>query len=351
MMRAVLLAGVAAVASSASVSSGDHPIAGVIGLLQRLEVQAQEEGAAEANLFQKFVYWCKTSEKTLTKAIEKEKTEVSSLTDTITGLKSDVNTLGEKIEKLDEELTQMNNAAAKAKKVRADEHALYKSEQGNFVDTIDAVDEAVDVMEDSETSLIKKKTKVMRKAVFLAAPTAPEAIKYDFKSGGIVETFKGMNTEFEGDKLDATEQETNKLNAYNLAKQARDHAISTAEASKGEKESIKSDKESDLANAQTSKSQEEKALAADSTSLEDTQTECTTKSAEWDTRSDIRSNEIKALKMAQKILTKVTVVRNPDTHEIAQSLFLRSQPTLIRIQPASIKPLLSSRLRTPGLRQ
>jgi len=318
MMRAVLLAGVAAVASSASVSSGDHPIAGVIGLLQRLEVQAQEEGAAEANLFQKFVYWCKTSEKTLTKAIEKEKTEVSSLTDTITGLKSDVNTLGEKIEKLDEELTQMNNAAAKAKKVRADEHALYKSEQGNFVDTIDAVDEAVDVMEDSETSLIKKKTKVMRKAVFLAAPTAPEASKYDFKSGGIVETFKGMNTEFEGDKLDATEQETNKLNAYNLAKQARDHAISTAEASKGEKESIKSDKESDLANAQTSKSQEEKALAADSTSLEDTQTECTTKSAEWDTRSDIRSNEIKALKMAQKILTKVTGVRNPDTHEIAQ---------------------------------
>jgi len=318
---AVLLA--LAITSTPAVA--DHPIGGVISLLQRLEVQAQEEGAAEAGLFQKFVYWCKSSEKELSKAIAKEKTEISSLTDQITGLKSDIGSLGEEITTLGTQITKMNNAAAKAKKVRDDEHALYESEQENFEGTIDAVDEAVDVMQDSKAALSQKRVRVVKKAVFLserlgaaAAPTAPDAKQYDFKSGGIVETFKGMNTEFEGEKLDSTQQETNKLNSYKLAKQARDRAIRAAEESKSEKESIKSDKGQTKADAETAKGQEEKALDADSTTLEDTQTECKTKSEEWDTRSSTRRSEIKALGMAQKILSKVTGVRNPDTHEIPQ---------------------------------
>ena len=47
----------------------------------------------------------------------------------------------------------------------------------------------------------------------------PAAKTYTFKSGGIIETFKGMKAEFEADKLDSTSAETNKLNAYKLAKQ------------------------------------------------------------------------------------------------------------------------------------
>merc|ERR1719379_1448656 len=52
--------------------------------------------------------------------------------------------------------------------------------------------------------------------------------------------------------------------------------------------------------------------------------ECKTKKAEWDERSKVRSGELEAMAMAKKILSKVTGVRNPDTHEIPTKSLLES---------------------------
>merc|ERR1719375_2790242 len=49
-----------------------------------------------------------------------------------------------------------------------------------------------------------------------------------------------------------------------------------------------------------------------------------TKTEEWDERSKIRSGELEAMAMAKKILSKVTGVRNPDTHEIPTKSLLES---------------------------
>merc|ERR1719240_1153934 len=147
----------------------------------------------------------------------------------------------------------------------------------------------------------------------------PAAKTYSFKSGGIIETFKAMKAEFEADKLDSTSAETNKLNAYNLAKQARDTALSTTKDSKKEKEDIKGDKEAEKANSETSKSEEQGALDGDSATLEQTDKECKTVTGEWEERSSIRANEIEAMEMAIKILAKVGGVRNPDAALLSTS--------------------------------
>merc|ERR1719262_1180114 len=102
----------------ARAAAGEHPIAGVISLLDKLKVEAKEEGAAEAASFQKFTYWCKTSTKTLTKAIATEKKSIASLTDKIEGLKADIATLGEDIADLAAVIKQQTTAAEKAKQVR-----------------------------------------------------------------------------------------------------------------------------------------------------------------------------------------------------------------------------------------
>merc|ERR1719258_943565 len=101
-MRAIIF--VLALAQPRFASAGEHPISGVISLLQKLEIQSKEEGAAEAASFQKFTYWCKTSEKTLNKAIKTEKKDIASLTDKIDGLKSDIDTLTEDISELDTQI-------------------------------------------------------------------------------------------------------------------------------------------------------------------------------------------------------------------------------------------------------
>jgi len=309
-------------------SSASHPIGGVISLLQDLEIQAKEEGAAEAALFQKFTYWCKISSKSLNKDIAKEKALISELTDKIVGLKTGIVSLDSEIVTLTAEIAEQNSAAAKAQKIRDDEIALYKQQQDNLDGTTGAIDTAIDTMEESAeeagSSLVQKRK--LRKE----APVAPDAKAHEFHSGDILETFNGMNTEFEGDKLDSEQQETNKQNAYNLAKSARDYAIKTAQDSKTEKEDIKADKEQEQATAEGDKASEQNALVADSTSLDDTDKECTAKTAEWDTRSAVRNGEIEAITMAQKILTKVTGVRNPDTHEIPQQSLVTAKAHVMR---------------------
>merc|ERR1719158_527592 len=96
-----------ALATPRLAAAGEHPIAGVISLLQKLAIQSKEEGAAEAASFQKFTYWCKTSTKTLTKAIATEKKTIASLSDKIDGLTADIATLGEDIAALDADIKKM----------------------------------------------------------------------------------------------------------------------------------------------------------------------------------------------------------------------------------------------------
>jgi len=325
----------------ALISAGtSHPIGDVISLLQGLEVQSKEEGANEAALFQKFSYWCKTSQKELNGAIGKEKENIEELTSEIEGLKADIESLGTEISKLDTELTNMNNAAAKAKKVRDDENTLYKDEQTNFDGTIDAVDEATTLMKDS-AGLLQKKALSLLQTDSIAAPSKPEKQAYKSKTGGIIETFKGMNSEFESEKMTSEQAETNKLNSYNLAKSARDSAISAAEDSKSEKESLKSDKEGDLSSAKISLSQEKSALVADSTTLDNTDKECVTKTEEWNVRSATREGEITAMQMAQKILSKVSGVRNPDEHEIPAKSALFALVTHVKQDTANFRVSLS----------
>merc|ERR1719321_2516705 len=120
---------------TSKVSAGEHPIAGVISLLQKLKIQSTEEGAAEAASFQKFTYWCKTSTKTLTKAIATEKSDISSLKDKIDGLTADISSLTEDIATLKADIEEMETQADKAKTVRDDEKDLYDEEQKNFEDT------------------------------------------------------------------------------------------------------------------------------------------------------------------------------------------------------------------------
>merc|ERR1719305_132593 len=82
-------------------------------------------------------------------------------------------------------------------------------------------------------------------------PFKPKAKVFSNHEGGVIETFKHLEEGWNIDKLSEEEQETNALNAYKLAKQARDTAIKTAEDSKSEKESIKSGKEQEKATAES----------------------------------------------------------------------------------------------------
>merc|ERR1719281_1829616 len=163
------------------------------------------------------------------------------------------------------------------------------------------------------------------------------------QEGELIETFQDMEGGFEHDKLDTHEREANAQNAYKLAKQARETAITAARDNKKEKEDIKADKESELAKAQESLTSEEKEYAGDAATLDSTDAECKKNSEAWDQRSKVRAGEIEAMSVAIKILTKVTGVRNPDEHEIPKKA-LAVQGTHVNFKSKFAKKQLDTAL-------
>merc|ERR1719421_2147529 len=128
----------------------------------------------------------------------------------------------------------------------------------------------------------------------------------------ILKLVQGLQVDFEKKKDESVKEETQAKNNYNIAKQAQDYAISTATDAKSEKESILGDRKSDLAQLQADLAEEEGLRDSETANLKSHDAGCATKADEWETRSDIRAGEIKAMQMAVEILEKVTHVRNPD---------------------------------------
>jgi len=319
----------------------EHPIGGVIKLLEELQTKAKAEGEEETSTYQKYTYWCSSVQKDLTKEIDRHAQLIDSLESTVDAEKKDVLTLERNIAKLDKQLTRFESQAAKALENRQEDEAWYTEEQSDLTDTIDTMDTlitALDVLQgdkDSANALLLSK-KAARKAAKLLeivstdakqretlrkfvdhVKAAPKTKAVDGSDlGSVMDLVKAMKADFEKKRTESTKEETEAKNNYNLAKQARDYAISEAEGSKTEKEVILGDRGQDLANHEAELSDEEALHSSETENRENNKAECDAKAAEWDERSGLRAGELEAMKMAVSILTKVSGVRNPDTHEI-----------------------------------
>jgi len=326
----------ALLASGQAGKSGEHPIEKIINLLKGLEEQSVEEGKAEALSFQKFEYWCKNSKKTLNKAIAEEKDNIDSLESKIAAKTEESKGLGEQIAKLEEELGDLSTSAKEALAASDKANALYEQVSADLQSTIDSVGECITAIKDSkdQTSFIAAQKKVSTVVALLETQmtaeqhvalshftkTDPAEVmaagdmqahkkSYSFKGGNVLELLKQLELKFEDDLTQVEKEETNRVNSYNLAKDARDNAITAAEKSKDEKTDLKAEVDEENEEAKGDLEDEEGELEADTGTLETTDKKCSVKTSEWEERSATRSGEIEAINVAIKILAKVADVR------------------------------------------
>jgi len=324
-----------AFAHVASLSKG-HPVEKVITMLKKLKEQVKEEGMEEEVTYSKFAHWCKTSLEELQKAVTEGKETIETLGLKIESLKGQEKELTEEIATLTEELKKAEAAGADADKIREDEAKLYEAADKDFEDTIKAIGDAITALEDakkstSAASLAQTKMEAVAKlplvleqlsdeqqAELLADPkkeilskgmAKAHEKKYTFKSNNVVDLLKELKLKFEDDRVTATKEETNRLNEYELAKEARKAAIAAAKDANTEKEEALGTVEKDLAAAESELKNTKDDLEADEKGLADTQKSCMMKKTEWGERSEIRKQEMAAMEAAIKILAKVSGVR------------------------------------------
>mmetsp|Transcript_71640 Transcript_71640/g.192938 ORF Transcript_71640/g.192938 Transcript_71640/m.192938 type:complete len:708 (+) Transcript_71640:86-2209(+) len=317
-----------------------HPMEKVIELLKGLKTTAETEGKQEEVTYTKFEYWAMNSVKSLQKSIAEEKAAIENLESEISSHKKNIAVLTDEIEKLDEQLMELDNEAGAAKQDRDAGKALYKEEKASLEDTIKAIDEATEILKstrsDTDTGLLQARTKVQallaligyrasseqRGALqaFAAQPKERPDFKaegdeekhvkgYAFKSDSVIELLKELSLKFQDELIASNEAETNAINAYDLAKLARTNLITAKKDSKKTKEDEKTSTEADLTSVEAGHKSTSDDLAADTKSLSETESSCSTKQSEWEERSATRSKEIEAIETAISILAKVTGVR------------------------------------------
>jgi len=312
-----------------------HPVEDVIAQLKRLSAQVEEEGQSEALTYEKFQHWCMRSKKKLTETIADEKATLESLEEKISAADEDIAALTSDIDRLGNEMDKLEREGVVARGDRQFYAGVAVEEATALADTIKAIQDALTAMTTAESktepSMLESRiSKVLELASALsdmqrsllqtfASPERPDlkaagdytshVDKYDFKSHKVVELLKSLEAKFQNEFVERNAAEQNSVNAYNLAKEAREDLEKAAWDAKiakvGTRTTVQAQRGTDL----QSQSDTREDLSADAATLKTTTQDCQTKATEWAERSTVREHEREAIAAAIEILAKATGVR------------------------------------------
>jgi len=315
-----------------------NPLGKVFELMSALEAKIVKEGEAEAAAFKEFFSWCDSSSQNLNNDIKVATKSSEKLNAKIGELTSDIQVGTAKIEELSAAIASAEGELAEATGIRTKEAADFASAEKELVDTVDTLDRAVSIISSemskssasmaqidmsSMTALIQSLSTVVDAAGFSnvdhqrlmalvqaqqeqGETGAPAAATYKSQSGGIVDLLEDLKEKAEGELADARKAESSSKHNYGMMKQSlEDQAAADTKDMNNEK----SDKDA----AEEGKATAEGDLATTTQELKSAQTElatangdCMTTAADHEATVAARTEELKVIATAEKILKDST---------------------------------------------
>jgi prefoldin subunit 5 len=337
---ALLLSTVAA--SSAVTNQKAHvtPIAKVIELMNDMVAKGVAAKNDEETKFAAFNMWCGNTERTKTAEIDKGARTITELKATIEKAAAHIRSLTDRIQELDEDVARWKKDQTSASDVRAKENADFKATVADYTESLDALEGAIKVLKaqahdraQAGAALLQvTKAKLVplasKKALtaFLQQPSddttpddmlfreAPEAHGYEFQSGGVVDMLEKLKDQFESQKYELEKSEMVAQHAFeDIMQQLTDnienaeHEISKKTATRAETEQAKAEAEGDKAQTEADKAEDEAYLA-------ETQALCKQKTADFESRQQLRADEIEAIQKAIEIMSSDAVAGSGEKH-------------------------------------
>jgi len=331
------------------------PIAKIIQMISDLQAKILAEGAESQKLYEEFAEFCEHRSKDLQYDIKTGKDEKAELEATIAKEEAKSGALDEKIGELAGAIATDEGDLKKATEIREKEYADFSAEEKELMEVIDMIKRAIGILEremaKSGAAMVQLKDSgnivqalnVLVHASALNAQDgakltaliqrrqseedgetgAPEAATYEGHSSGIIETLESLLEEAEGQLSEARKKETSSKNNYEMLKQSLEDDIANAEKDMdAAKKSLAASGET-AATAQGDLTVTSKALAADISTLEDLHKDCLTKAQDFESETKSRTEELKALAEAKKILKETTGGAEAQTYGLNQESFLQ----------------------------
>merc|ERR1719160_983941 len=133
--------------SALSTQDQTNPIEKVIQMMSDLQQKIIKEGEAAQKLYDEFAEWCEEESKNLQFEIKTSKSTAEDLQSTIDKAVADIKAGADKIEELSAKIATAEKDLEDATVIRNKEHKDFLAEEGELVDTVDALERAIGILE------------------------------------------------------------------------------------------------------------------------------------------------------------------------------------------------------------
>jgi len=294
-----------------------NPIRKVVTLLQSMQKKVQEEGEAEAKLYEKFMCYCKTGGSDLEASISAAENKVGSLPSEIKAAEEKLAQTRADLKQAQADRVAAKEALAMAKAIREKEAAVYATEKAEYDATIAAITKAVAALEKGLAGgfLQTNSAQILRdflridmnigesdRQTLTSFLSAAQGTDYAPQSGQIIGILKEMGDSMAADLASAIETEETAIKTYDDLTAAKKKEIDALTASIEKKMHRVGELGVDIVEMQEDLSDTEKTLMADKEFLANLEKSCATKTIEWEERSKTRAEELVALADTIKVL-------------------------------------------------
>lgn len=352
------------VLSAPACAVGTDPIAKVLQMVSRLQQEVIKEGSQEQKVYNKFSQMCSDESRTYHQEIKTAKGNSQGLSAAIEKATADVTVLQEKIAEMADKSADAEAELKKATSLRKKESNDFQAAEKELLKTVSSIERAIAVIERegpgaslAQVENMQSVTQVLQAMVeastvdsYDAATLtalvqsssersaasedaeedseeddtgAPSAASYKGKSTVIVDQLNGLLEKSQKQLDEERQEETRAMNAYAMLKQSLEDKIGTLTNEMGKAKKNLAATEESKATAQGDLESTNKDLAEDMTELEKLHHDCLERATTFEDAAASRSEELKALAEAKKIVAESTGAAVKQTYSLAQMTFLQ----------------------------
>jgi len=319
-MRASLVVILCLAACPASVGAENqaataNPIRKVVNMLQSMQKKVEAEGEKEAELFEKYMCYCKSSGGALSKSISDAETKAPQLGADIKEAESKLAGLKEDLKTAQMDRSAAKEAVAEATALREKEAAAYAAESSEVGANLAALKKAVAALEkgmagaflQTPTASVLKRLVAQNQDMADSDRQTLNAFlqgneQYAPSSGEITGILKELGDEFTATLADAKKAEDAAIAAYGELMTSKTKEINALTAAIETKMTRSGSLSVEIVQMKNDLGDTEEALLEDQAFLKDLEKNCATKTAEWEEIQKTRSEELLALADTIKVL-------------------------------------------------
>jgi len=368
MLTLALLCG--SVLSAVAAKSEVTPVQKVIQLMEGMLEKGKKEKHDEQVQFAAYKQFCDDTTVEKNRAISEANERIEVLKADIQKATADAALLTKEIAELDEDISIWEGDIKAATSVREIEKSDFDATNKDYSESVDALTRAIAVLKKqahdrtqasfAQVASLKSLNLIPKEAkrtidAFLEqtgdeglAVSAPEANAYEFQSSGVVEMLEKLLDKFIDERTTLQKEEMNSKHAYDMLMQDLNAQIAQATQDRDEKAETKAKTLQAKADAQGDLKDTTTTRDADSKYLADLTATCEQKASDFESRQQLRADEIVAIEKAIEIISSGAVSGNADKHLPAMlqtSSFAQLRADLTTQAQARVAKYLQSRAK------